>query len=567
VRLLRAGLACLRRSHAGGARVPARTTAAALTLLTLLLGPAIALAANSAATATKPAPRLLGYLTTSSVPGLKPPTHEPWQWDPFADHLDEQLGIVLLPLPPLDEHPADLLVLSQPTAVSLDGEGLDALAARLASGAMLFLDQAGSNDQNIESTKKLADDLANRLDLEWTTLPAEHPLITGAFPGGLHRDTFEPGRWATAAMRDGPPPIDVLEKKGRLLAIYVRFDLIDPANGRLLFESACYRQYDSETLLRNIIVFAYHQRARADVAASAATEIPTRSCLPLTDLSATLLSRDDLLTAAQTLAVAHREQPAAPEVIDARRRIEPLLAARYRALAQAGQADDVQRYRSLFDQLGLAPPSVIVAAAPEGKPRPDGSEKPSGSPVATEDPAAPSEPKPSKAPTPNEHAPSAKPAPKATPAPGSTTGTPQEAKRFPELPEKLSLIKLVFFEQPTNAYLLLEDWFRWEEEVPKFEAQLIELEEELLDLNNEMHRVALEALRDGRSSSARGELDRLRAEREDLEEKRAEAAAHILLYRDRQRQLDEVLLPVADRLATFDITREGKRWILKTKPR
>lgn len=163
-----------------------------------------------------------------------------------------------------DYHSAAVLV--RLTGTRLEGFGAparEALQTYLRRGGMVLIDSARGEEAFFEQARDLLERLFGPGSV--TLLPADSPLLTGRFAGGVGNDVsrvrFVAGN--SAAAGEGPPALwAAREETGRIVAILSRHSLAIPAEGEPP-PSAGYSPSDASRIALNILLYAHAARQQA----------------------------------------------------------------------------------------------------------------------------------------------------------------------------------------------------------------------------------------------------------------------------------------------------------------
>jgi hypothetical protein len=133
----------------------------------------------------------------------------------------------------------------------------DNLKDYLSAGGMLFIDPAVGNDEFFAAAWKMLEESFGPGRLK--PLPAEHPLITGRFAGGIGSDIRKVG-YSPAVAASKPqlhqPVLYGLELDGRLAVILSRYGITCPLEGGPTFGCMGLARDDARRLAANVALYA-----------------------------------------------------------------------------------------------------------------------------------------------------------------------------------------------------------------------------------------------------------------------------------------------------------------------
>jgi hypothetical protein len=198
----------------------------------------------------------------------------PGAWQRFADGLSHRCGIELTvsttPSPfqgeGRGEGPTtddltgfDVVHLTTRRARQLPAHAIAALRAYLKGGGLLLIDAADGQPAGIAAVSKRVDmiDVGAR-----GVLTADHPIATGAVPGGRPLVNLETTKAGSSLTRgDAPPPILTRTIDGRVAVIACPFDLIAAVDGHFVWNRSGYRPTSTARLVDNILLWRLSQIA------------------------------------------------------------------------------------------------------------------------------------------------------------------------------------------------------------------------------------------------------------------------------------------------------------------
>jgi hypothetical protein len=138
-------------------------------------------------------------------------------------------------------------------SLRLDEVTLAALRAYLQEGGLLLIDAADGQPDGVAAIAPLFDSI----DIgERGVLTADHPIVTGAFPGGQplgNLDTTKAG--ASLGAGGAAPPILTRTLDGRTAVLACPFDLIAGVDGTFIWNRSGYEAASTARLVDNLFLW------------------------------------------------------------------------------------------------------------------------------------------------------------------------------------------------------------------------------------------------------------------------------------------------------------------------
>lgn len=180
-------------------------------------------------------------------------------WARFTPGLKHRTGIVLLPEETAKPCSAeelmrfDVVHLTTRRALRLDDATLAALRTYLQEGGLLLIDAADGQPDGVAAIAPLLDSL----DVgETGVLPADHPIVTGAFPGGRPLGNLETTKaGASLAIGGAAPPILTRTLDGHIAVLACPFDLIAGVDDVFIWDRSGYEPASTARLVDNIFLW------------------------------------------------------------------------------------------------------------------------------------------------------------------------------------------------------------------------------------------------------------------------------------------------------------------------
>jgi len=151
-------------------------------------------------------------------------------------------------------------------AETIDTDTIDTVKDYLRSGGFLLIDSADGQSTGNLAVRRLMD----AIDIgERDVLPADHPIVTGAFPGGRPLTDLETTSAGASLNRDqAPPPILTRTLDGRLAIVACPFDLAAGLDGHFIWKRIGYSHKSTLRIVDNILLWrlndlSQHQASRS----------------------------------------------------------------------------------------------------------------------------------------------------------------------------------------------------------------------------------------------------------------------------------------------------------------
>lgn len=145
--------------------------------------------------------------------------------------------------------------------VNLSLEQRKKLASYIKSGGLVVFDATGASDAFLVPARRVLLDLFGPASLH--TIPADHPLLTGAFGGQIGCDVRAAALSLKAAQSVGrqriPPRLEVVQYKGRIVAVVSPLNIAVAAQGDPPLDHVGYVPDDAKRLALNLLLYAYTQ--------------------------------------------------------------------------------------------------------------------------------------------------------------------------------------------------------------------------------------------------------------------------------------------------------------------
>ncbi|MFQ5412554.1 MAG: DUF4159 domain-containing protein, partial [Phycisphaerae bacterium] len=180
-------------------------------------------------------------------------------WQRQHDSLLRRTGLELEPdergetLDDATEPLADVVYLTTRGDETIDADTIDALKDYLRGGGFLLIDSADGQSAGNLAVRRLMD----AIDIgERDVLPADHPIVTGAFPGGRPLMDLETTSAGASLNRDqAPPPILTRTLDGRLAIAACPFDLAAGLDGHFIWKRIGYSHKSTLRIVDNILLW------------------------------------------------------------------------------------------------------------------------------------------------------------------------------------------------------------------------------------------------------------------------------------------------------------------------
>jgi hypothetical protein len=129
------------------------------------------------------------------------------------------------------------------------------IKAYLVGGGTIFIDSAMGTDALLADAKASLEEMFGKTSVR--EMPSDHPLLTGAFGGGLGCDLAKPGYTrAVGPGRSGPPKLLYVEIDGRAAAVLSPLSVVAPLQGQPLFGCKGLASPDAARLAANVLLYA-----------------------------------------------------------------------------------------------------------------------------------------------------------------------------------------------------------------------------------------------------------------------------------------------------------------------
>ena len=131
------------------------------------------------------------------------------------------------------------------------------------AGGLVVFDATGGSDAFLVPARQVLIDLFGADSIH--TIPADHPLLTGAFGGQIGCDVRTVGLSLKAAQRQGSghkritPRLEVVQYKGRVVAVVSPLNIAAAAQGDPPLDHVGYLPDDAKRLALNLLLYAYTQ--------------------------------------------------------------------------------------------------------------------------------------------------------------------------------------------------------------------------------------------------------------------------------------------------------------------
>ncbi len=453
----------------------------------------------------------IGFLTIgdSSFSALAKSTA--WRWHSFGKRFRATHGVHLLALPPdVDAHP-DIIHVSGITRFQSPDLTWTRLRDGIDHGAWLLLE--GDDDRFIDSVEALLERVVEHFDAKIIEIGVDHPLLTGAVPGGGPIGKLSANRAGKTKLSTSVPPIRMAMHDDQVLAVAMPFHLLAPASGHFLYDHAAYHAEPSRRLLENLLAWRYHDIAGRAVDDPARRIISKRNPGPLAPLLVRVVDAERYDAAVAIIDAIESLSPDSAELADARGRIHRRLAEQIRVAREERRGQDANRLgRFLLELVPNLTEGVTIFEESIDR-----------------------------------------------------------AERMDELPAALDGIAIEFNEQHTNARVLLGEWFKWDDRRPLAIGHLADLrirENALVEQVQSLQRQRAGQRRGGgKRRSSRDPrkrdpaIEKIAVQRREIEQQIAVVRIELAQLEEKMRQLDEVLVPLADRIAEHGVRRDGDQWV------
>jgi hypothetical protein len=161
------------------------------------------------------------------------------------------------------------LTLVHLTGSRLEGFGAparQALKAYLDRGGILLVDSAVGHKEFFEQAKKMLEGLFGQGALK--PIPANDPLITGEFAGGIGNDLrevrYSPAAAARLGKPAGPPQLWAVRSDGQPVAVVSHLGITAPAGGDPPERYVGYVPEDARRIALNLLLYAYALQRQAN---------------------------------------------------------------------------------------------------------------------------------------------------------------------------------------------------------------------------------------------------------------------------------------------------------------
>lgn len=438
-----------------------------------------------------------GYLLVASLPHGDGATGA-WRWEAFARRFARFADVEIVTIPPQLADLADVVHLSTQTLATGDDALLEQLGAMVRAGVVVLVEGAPPDSHAAYQLNARLAALAGRMGGAVAPIAADSPVLHGGLPRTLPVASLRPNRWATPGMRGAQPPIQVIEVNGHTRLLAAPFELLAPAAGHYTFGAPAYHPMDSDVLLGNTLATVYDEVTRDGLTAILPSTPRKRDSAALAQVVQRAHENGLTTEAARAAAALNRVYPHRDDLLGVRSDLARALTADINDARAGGDLDAAYRLGLLLADLGVLggePKSLLAQINDEAA----------------------------------------------------------------DLPFELERISVDFNSQPTTARALLREWFQWEEQALQIESTLRDLEARREELD-----ALVQALVRGRGNPRIGggdvpsadprrptppEVQRIAAERREIEEQAEKASLDLAVLRDKQAQLNEVLVPVAERIA------------------
>lgn len=505
-------------------------------------GPGVPARDSGTGVSARPAPSI-GYLTiadwsplATAVERAAPPASEKraappasvarvprpattWRWRTFGRLFAAKHGVHTIPLPPDIDADPDIIHVSGAAAFDIPEPKWARLREAIDGGAWLMIE--GDEPSFASSANSLVERIAAHFDAESVEIDSDHPLLTGEVPGAEETGKLSANRAGKAKLSTTTPPIRLTTKDDRVLAVQVPFHLLAPACGHHLYERAAYNTAGSRRLLSNLLAWRYHDLGgHGGPPHSLTADDPDRGIIakrhpdPLVGMLEQVASADRFDAAIQLLEVIEQLAPDSPALAEARARIHRQLAEQVRVAKESRQTEDAKRLGRLLIELvpELTEAVTILDDPPSADAAPD------------------------------------------------------------RIPAALAEIEVEFNGQPTNARVLLTEWFRWDVERTVALERLQDLrirEDALLEQVRTIQQERAGERRGGKRPPARDRrkrdpaIEKIAGQRREIESQIAAVRQKLTDTEERLRQLDEALTALSARLAAHGVVRSDGRWVVE----
>ena len=204
---------------------------------------------------------------------------EPGAWPRMAKlaraDFHSEIKTTLVKATQLDPRKYKIAHMTGSTRFTMSDADIAAIQAYLSGGGMLFADSAGGSSDFTESFLLLMKSLFPNTAPD--ALPPDHPIIKGTMTDGESAAAVEFRKYGNLKLhqRISKPQLDAITVNGRVVLIFSPFDVTSGFLGTNTWGIVGYAPESSETIARNILLYAQGEPASTQPASAPASTGPT----------------------------------------------------------------------------------------------------------------------------------------------------------------------------------------------------------------------------------------------------------------------------------------------------